>query len=643
MKSIIYYYIFAVLMVAATWICHVQLSTPDRVLSIILTIIFLTYGLLLSVIPKNRLQVLFGLIAISAGFYGFRYLADGDYSLVNAIYSTFRLFLLDVDPVFPVTAGQFIQYPFAIELARFTAAACTISTVFSLVYTYFNQSMKLLWYGTFGGHIVISGYNRHSKALIENLRKQNKQVMLLTEDISESQKRYLQSLGVIVFIGNQGNPLLYKKSKLLQASVFIIFHEDDSKNLNEILALDEFVGKDWSRLRAKQVILHLVHNQFYELFEGMEEDLAIHKKVTIKPFNLYRLAAEKILDDYPLYDGYEDRLRKKTGQPLHLLFVGFGQTGRHMAVQAVERSHFMNTELLKITVLDKEAPKVQKLWFDSYPKSQKFVDIQFQQLDIEVNSIYEYLQQSSSEFTHIFICLKDDFQDLKEGIELTRKIPHIPIYLKMSEEGQISEWLQENQSKFCKLHLFGEVQSVLDYDNVINDSQEEFAKEVHKGYQKVKEEESGKTPETWEDLSTFKKESNRNQFNHAFVKLMLLGLQAVKKDQVGNRQILTSPEFEEIASSKKEAIATVEHQRWNTFHYIRGWDTLEHVTKDDVVDLEKKLHGCIVPYEELDRVSAIREEDYKQYDRDVVLKLYETMEIAGFVIVRAEEVGSASS
>ncbi|WP_080843670.1 hypothetical protein [Cytobacillus gottheilii] len=636
MKSIIYYYVFAALMVAATWICHVQLGNPDRVLSIILTVIFLTYGLFIKVIPKNRLQVFLGLIAISAGFYGFKYFAISDYSFVNAIYSTFRLFLLDVDPVFSENASKFVSYPFAIELARFTAAACTISTVFSLIYSFFNQSMKLLWHGVFGGHIVISGFNRHSKVLIENLNMQHKQVMLLTEDISESQRKYLQNLGVVVFIGKQGDPALYKKSRLLQAGEFIIFHEDDSKNLNEILALDEFVEKDWSRLRAEQVILNLIHNQSYELFEVIEKDLAIHKKVTIKPFNLHRLAAEKVLDDYPLYEGYEDRLRQENGEPLHLLFVGFGQTGRHMAVQAVERSHFINPDLLKITVLDKEAPKIEKQWFDSYPKSKKFVDIKFQKLDIEIDSIYKYLQQASCEFTHIFICLKDDFEDLKEGMELTRKIPDIPIYLKMSEEGQISEWLQENQSKFSNLHLFGDVQSVLNYDNVINDSQENFAKKVHETYEKIKEEETGKTPEKWEDLPTFKKESNRNQLNHTFAKLMLLGLKAVKKDQVGNQETLTPSEFEEIASNKKEAIAVTEHQRWNTFHYVRGWDTLEleHITKEYVADSEKKLHGCLVPYGELGGVSAIREEDYKEYDRDVVLKLFKTMEIAGFVIVK---------
>ncbi|WP_121663757.1 NAD-binding protein [Metabacillus litoralis] len=642
-SSMAYYYFIAILMSSIIWILHFKLGTPDHAVSTILTVIFLTYGLIYRFFRKNRLQVFLGLIAISVGYYGFKFLAIENYSFINAIYSTFRLFILDVDPVFSKEATKFIKYPFAIELARFTAAACTISTVFSLVYSFFNQSVKLLWHRVFGDHIVISGFNRYSKALIENLRNQHKQVILLAEDIPESQKKYLQSLGVIVFMGKQGDSLLYKKSKLLQAGIFIIFHEDDSKNLNEVLALDEYVEKDWSRLRAKQVILHLVNSQSFELFEDIEENLAINRIVTIKPINLHRLVAEKILDDYPLYQGYEERLKKENGQPLHLLFVGFGQTGQQMAVQAIERSHFINSNLLKITVLDKEAPKVQKLWFDNYPKSNKFVNIKFQKLDIEIESIYEYLKQSSVEFTHVFVCLKDDFQDLKEGIELTRKVPELPIYLKMNEEAQISEWLQKNQSKYGKLRLFGDLQSVLNYENIIDDVQENLAKKVHEGYQEIKKAETGKTPEKWEDLSTFKKESNRNQLNHAYVKLMLLELQAVQKEKVGVQTIITETQFKNLALSKMEAIAAAEHQRWNTFHYLRGWDTLDHITKEHGVNIPNKLHGCIVPYDDLERISVIRGENYKQYDRETVLNLYKTMDMAGLVIVqRGEGAGSMS-
>ena len=69
--------------------------------------------------------------------------------------------------------------------------------------------------------------------------------------------------------------------------------------------------------------------------------------------------------------------------------------------------------------------------------------------------------------------MSDDFQDLKEGITLAANEPNLPIYLKIGEEGQLSEWLHENKTSFSNLYLFGDSRSVLDYDHIINNKQED--------------------------------------------------------------------------------------------------------------------------------------------------------------------------
>lgn len=652
MKSNNYYYIFALIVFLSTWIFHGQVGIPNITLAIIITVILCIFAALLffNILKKNKFRVFLAIATISLGFYSFKVFGDSNYSYSNSVYSTFRLFLLDLDPVFTKYEKANNSYPLSIEIARYTGAAFTISTVLLFMYSYLNQSIQLFW---IRNHIVISGYNKNSRVLIENLLQQNQKIILLTEDIDESQKEYLQEVGVIVFVGTQGDSKLYQKCRIDKAEIIIIFHEDDSKNLDEILNLYEFVNHDWKRLSSKQIIFHLAHGESYDLFEVIERELRnlkevdekedkqeVVEKVTIKPFNLHRLIAEKALDEYPLFDGYEDKLRDKEYESLHLLFVGFGQTGRHMAIQAVERSHFMNERLLNITVLDKESEIVKSQWDISYPKSDKFVNIKFEKFDTERETIYGLKKQCLCNYTHIFICLNDDFQNLKQGMDLIRNDVPIPIYLKMSEEGRISDWLQKDTSQFSNLHLFGDIQSILNYNTVINAKEEELAEKSHKVYQ----ENSTVKIKNWSELSTFEKESNRNQFNHAFVKLMLLGLQVVKKDDIRESHITVSEEeFKEILASedevfgsKLELLAFTEHERWSAFHYTRGWDTLKEISEGNRKNPEKKLHGCLVPYDELDRISEIvgEKRDFKENDKNVVNILYKAMEGTEHVIVK---------
>jgi hypothetical protein len=640
--TVLIYSLFTLIIAALLWGFYLKEGTPNRVLATLVTIVLCGYWFIFyyRILKKNRIQVLLFIVAVTTGVYGFKFQGIEEYSITNALYSTFRLFLLDVDPVFSKSASKFTTYPLSIEIARWTAAAYTISTLFSLIYLFFNQSLKLVIYRIFGNHIVISGYHNKSKVLIENLRKQKKKVVLIVEEISETQMTYLRELGVILLIGKQGSTSLYKKCKLSSAEYFIIFHEEDSKNLNEILALNEFVKETGVSLSLKQVIVHLGYHQSYELFEEIETDLSLKTNqatyLPVKPFNLQQLVAERLFNEYPLHVGYEERLRDPNGEGLHLLFIGFGQTGQQLAVQAIERAHYINSAQIKMTILDKHAEKVKKEWYDNYPKSNRVADLKFHSIDIETDSIDDYVTAADVAYSHIFVCLKNDFEDLKAGLQLGKTLPHLPIYLKLSEKAQISHWLHTNTEKFKKLYLFGNYEDVLTFDYVVNDQLEDRAKSIHKAYRKSKVAESKKKQGTWDQLSTFLKESNRNQLNHAEVKLMLMGLKAVPAGEVAmnGQKALTPQEYLAAAQEKLSLLGAAEHHRWNAFHFLKGWDILEEIVDGKTKDTDKRLHACLVSYDDLKKIEEITGEDYQKYDRDVVLELYQTMHMGGYKIVK---------
>lgn len=591
-------------------------------------------------LKKHRKKSLLLFIAVSSGLYGFLVTPIAEYTFLNALYSTFRLFILDVDSVFSEGGSKFTQLPLAIEIARWSGAAYTITTVFSILYMVFSQSIKLFSYKLFGKHIVISGYSEKVKTLAESFQRDFKKVVLLTEEISKTEKNYLKELGVIVLVGKQGDPQLYKRAQLLRADYFIIFHEEDSKNLDEYLALAEFLKTKEKLGKLKRVILHISYQQSYELFEEVELQIRKDNKpasqLSVKTMNIHRLTAEHLLNQYPLYHSYKQRLRDPLGAPLHLLFIGFGRTGQQLALNAIERSHFMNPEPISITVLDKDAKRVEKRWKDNYPKNHKVVNLSFKEVDISIDSVDDYILSSEQPFTHIFLCLQDDYQDIMEGINLAKAIPDIPVYLRVKNQAKIGHWLHNNEDRFNNLILFGNNGEVLTYDNVINDQLEEAAQFFHEGYRKKKESETGKVQKKWNELSTFMKESNRNLYNHAHTKLMLLGLKAVsiEDEEQNTHKWVTEEEFKAIAFSSLERLAAAEHARWNTFHFLKGWDVLENVTKEYSKDETKKLHSCLVSYEDLDKIKQITEEDYKQYDRENILDLHAALKEVGYGIVK---------
>jgi hypothetical protein len=70
-----------------------------------------------------------------------------------------------------------------------------------------------------------------------------------------------------------------------------------------------------------------------------------------------------------------------------------------------------------------------------------------------------------------------------------------------------------------------------------------------------------------------------------------------------------------------EDLAKAEHRRWNAFHYVNGWTRKEKIAHGDQPrDNKNKQHVCLVDWDELDRLSIIFHQDYKENDRSTLKK-----------------------
>lgn len=110
------------------------------------------------------------------------------------------------------------------------------------------------------------------------------------------------------------------------------------------------------------------------------------------------------------------------------------------------------------------------------------------------------------------------------------------------------------------------------------------------------------------------------------------------------------PSYQKITAKHKtisdellENLSIIEHLRWCAFHYTNGYKTMDEKTIRErfemrnqeikqtgssniriTVDRDAKLHACLIPWEELDKLSILVEEltgekiDYKELDRQNV-------------------------
>lgn len=80
-----------------------------------------------------------------------------------------------------------------------------------------------------------------------------------------------------------------------------------------------------------------------------------------------------------------------------------------------------------------------------------------------------------------------------------------------------------------------------------------------------------------------------------------------------------------IDADMMELLAEAVHKQWMSGKIRKGWKY------GRVTDKENKIHNCLVPYQKLS-------EGDKESDRDIVRSIPEILRLAGYRIVRNDEI-----
>lgn len=459
-RLILHYYIVALLAGMLFWQWARNEEVIDGVIITILAVYILVFPVVILYTRKYAVHLFLFILAFITGFYSFYHYSVEPHSVLNALYFTFQLYLLVITDVFTTDGSSLLHYPLIVEIARWSAALYTISTLFIAMYRLLEMSILLVFYQIAGNHYVVFGYNENSRTFMEDLRKHKKRVILVTEQISSEAVGYLEDLKIVVIRPNENEENIYTKCGLDRAGNVILLHEKDMDNLNEFMNIDYFFEKRSKKQPAFSLFIHIQEATSRRLFTELEEGRSSKERTfQVQIINYYELFVENLFMKYPI-----DK-KDYAAESLHLLIIGFGLMGQRITQKAIAQREGNGTIL--VTALDKHMNKIMPEWDQQNPNITSQAAISLQSFDVESETLESIINKQDIPITHIYVCLHKDYLDVLAGIELSNQFPTTPIFIEFSENSIAEKWIQSKVSGKRLIYSTGTFKDVLTEEKLL--------------------------------------------------------------------------------------------------------------------------------------------------------------------------------
>lgn len=373
-------------------------------------------------------------------------------------------------------------------------------------------------------------------------------------------------------------------------------------------------------------------------------DKWVDDPLRIRFMDVIAMFCNSLLYQFPLYDLPAGR------KDISVLLVGCGKLGMRMLKTAVWYGQ-LDGYTLKITVLDKDADRIQQIFYAQCPELKNY-PIQFVNADVEQADFEETVKQCP-DATYVCVATGSDELNISTAEKLYcifRRL-HLeytpPIFtrirkvIKAENFNEKGSFLSERN-----IHLFGTSESVYANNCLFDTQLENLALAVHLCYCWALDasKDSFEYKKALNDFyaSEYSRRSSMAVALHISAKLRSCGV--ITDEQIKNRQFMPTEEnlahFEKLLQDPviRDQLIQKEHQRWNAFVRSEGYRSVDFETvkkyaphtrshKDDVA----KLHPCILSWEELDVFQAqynqlqqelnLKKSNFKEYDEKIVVEI----------------------
>jgi len=338
------------------------------------------------------------------------------------------------------------------------------------------------------------------------------------------------------------------------------------------------------------------------------------------------MVARLLIRSYPPYRSLAFDENGRALGDFHGIIIGFGQTGQAVLRQLVMNSQFRGSTS-RIAVF---APDYEKRmgWIGHECREMlNHYRIELYPYDGRSRQLYDYLEEQSGSINYVAVCAGSDAVNLEIGerlqLYLQRRSCRAPI-LMCSSRG-VSHLSAGEHIVSHRIYV---------PELLCSDRMDRMAMILNQSYQR-----SGDMRENWRNCSYFDRMSSRAAAD--FYDALLYSAGVTREEAL----VRWDPRGELL-----ENLAATEHLRWNAFHYCMGFrpmteqefrerseeyarekakdpNTKYRITKD----VEKRIHACMIPWEDLDgysrreNVITGRQADYAENDRSNVKGLSELL------------------
>lgn len=467
MKHVVLFYYIFVLLVFVVFAFFVPLDVSmDKTIRVILVVYFLVFPVVMFYTLRYALHVFLFSLAFITGFYGFYHHSIDDHSITNALYFTFRLYLLDLAEVFTQDGSSPNRYPILLEIARWTAASYTITTIFIAMYRTLGREISLFFAQTIGKHHIVFSYNEKSHHFIQDLRDHGERVIVVDEKLSAETENMLNAMDVIVIQAPINDANIFHVTGAKRAKSISLFHEKDQDSLYVLMSLEKYVRAKQLSLNVKKLIIHLEDNRYQAELMSFLQNVE-HFSFPVEVINVYEAVAKQFwhnheaifagdvtdgvrLSDAPSSMPVSDAATVDAATDVHLLVIGYDSFGKQLVMEAEKCNERVGVmQDFSITV------------FDAFPVSDIAGRVRFVPFNSDTDELTAVIDAQEKVFTHMFICLDEDYIDLMEGIELSEYYRTTPIYMNIKDENIEQTFMITSTATEKTLYSTGVIQSVL--------------------------------------------------------------------------------------------------------------------------------------------------------------------------------------
>jgi Trk K+ transport system NAD-binding subunit len=523
-------------------------------------------------------------------------------------------------------------------------AACALYFSISLaaLYALSGWFKKTVISRLYRDHTLIIGLTAESCALAKSMRTAGKPILLIDPDPEHALLNEMNKIGVIVLEGAVNQFSTLQLGQIMKANTLVIMTDNDLVNLSVLESIID------SQLNPTVTCYIAIENVFnHKLFEAGAFYAIDNVKLTspglaLTLFNVNELAAIDVTKDLGANLDLTVADDSSKQSPLSVLICGFDAVGQSVLRELLLMGHFSTLLPTQIRVIADNNEQIQAFYSAHHQVLLHNKKAGLRLWDIEFIQAHE-AELSPSSFYHIYSCYEEE----NRAVASILKFFELSINEQtLSTRNQPSfHYFTANNYNIRHPHIraFGDVTSLVSYEQLILEAREQSAKRVHYAYTRSrlglnnlsideldvqldlhdKSEPNVNAWLKWGNQPLIKRRSNLVVMRSQVIKLKSLGgalpstaslskqddhelditlLPYVNELPDLNHQILAnwlSSVLKERSLSLEQLIkqidhlAIAEHNRWNAFHVVHNWRYGS--TKNE----QFKTHDCLLSWSDL--------------------------------------------